>query len=194
MNDDLLNMQLEDMAEFESQLELAWECASVMGLPLPLQNKKIKYWGMPIEMVKELMPASVYALHTTWLKHSKRQFKGWADCIGYTITYYEQPYFIVGIEANGMGLGILETSNDLKLIPLASYNFDSELIEYRESSNALYDKALKQFAEHNKGLVANGSHTFYRVFDNETYNDIYVRNVDRLKGNNFSEFKTFIQG
>lgn len=192
MNDDLLNMQLEDMAEFESQLEIAWEVASVMGLPLPLQNRKIKYWGMPLEMVKELMPAPVFALHKQWLKHNKKNLKEWSDCVDYSFTYYDQTYFLVGVDPNNMGLAILESSNELKLIPLASYEFDAELVDYNESSQVRYATALNLFAEINRALVASGSHTFYSVFDNDSYKDIYVRNVDRLKGNNFSDFKVLL--
>lgn len=192
MNDDLLNMQLEDMAEFESQLEIAWEVASVMGLPLPLQNRKIKYWGMPLEMVKELMPAPVFALHKQWLKHNKKNLKEWSDCVDYSFTYYDQTYFLVGVDPNNMGLAILESSNELKLIPLASYEFNPDLVDYNESSQVRYATALNLFAEINRALVASGSHTFYSVFDNDSYKDIYVRNVDRLKGNNFSDFKVLL--
>lgn len=186
-NQDLDRMYEEEVADFEKNLELVWDMAEVMGLTLPLEkNSDLPYFGMAIEVVKDLMPQDLFkGSNSLYLNTIKDKFSSWGQVIGWYVE--ETHYLIVGFnESYNLGLVVDDTNTTLKIAPLG--NFDSSSISYNLEVIGRYEKRLKDFQQLNKSLVKEGSHTYLNSFDNNCYTGLYVRNVDRLKGNNFSQF------
>ena len=186
-NNDLERMYEEEVAEFKNQLDLVWEVAEVMGYTIPAQKEaKAPLYGLDVSVVKDLMPSEVFkGAFTRYMVAFKGCFNGWGDVVGWFID--EQKYLIVGFNKDyNLGLVVDDRDTTLKIAPLGDFNTNT--LTYNQEVLTRYEKRLQTFQQLNSQLVSQGSHTYLTSFDNSYYKGLYVRNVDRMKGNNFSDF------
>ena len=188
--DEVLSMDLEELATLDEQLVIAWQGAEIMGYALEPMDKTRLYWGMNKDTAKTFLPDWAFALGDLWVKNKLRSIKSWGDVVGLNLTLQGLEYHVLGFsqETNvALLLNFAPTpSIMIKALPreldLSGLNLDARLTpELLERLNA--------FKKLNKSLVDDKqTHTYLPNFDNKLYQGLYVRNKERTVGNNFSSF------